>query len=37
MGESEYPTCEIVTIGSELLIGQITDTNSTMLAQQLTA
>lgn len=37
MGARQNPTCEIVTIGSELLIGQITDTNSTMLAQQLTA
>jgi nicotinamide-nucleotide amidase len=36
MGQKQNPTCEIVTIGSELLIGQITDTNSTMLAQQLT-
>lgn len=36
MGERGNPTCEIVTIGSELLIGQITDTNSAMLGQQLT-
>ncbi len=29
------PTCEIVTIGSELLLGQITDTNTTYLAREL--
>lgn len=30
------PACEIVTIGTELLIGQILDTNTTYLAQELT-
>ena len=29
------PTCEIITIGSELLLGQIMDTNTTYLAQEL--
>lgn len=29
------PTCEIVTIGSELLLGQILDTNTAYLAQEL--
>jgi nicotinamide-nucleotide amidase len=29
------PTCEILTIGSELLLGQITDTNTTYLAREL--
>jgi nicotinamide-nucleotide amidase len=29
------PTCEIITIGSELLLGQIMDTNTAYLAQQL--
>jgi len=29
------PCCEIVTIGSELLLGQIEDTNSTFLAREL--
>lgn len=29
------PTCEIITIGSELLLGQILDTNTTYLAQEL--
>jgi nicotinamide-nucleotide amidase len=29
------PTCEIVTIGSELLLGQIVDTNTGYLAQEL--
>ncbi len=29
------PACEIVTIGSELLLGQIMDTNTAYLAQQL--
>jgi nicotinamide-nucleotide amidase len=29
------PTCEIVTIGSELLLGQILDTNTSYLAQEL--
>jgi len=28
-------TCEIVTIGTELLLGQITDTNTTYLAREL--
>jgi len=32
---SDSPTCEIVTIGSELLLGQIQDTNTTYLAQEL--
>jgi nicotinamide-nucleotide amidase len=35
MEEMKSPTCEIVTIGTELLLGQINDTNTTMLAQQL--
>jgi len=30
-----FPTCEIVTIGSELLLGQILDTNTTYLAREL--
>ena len=30
-------TAEIVAIGSELLLGQIVDTNSTWMAQRLTA
>ena len=29
------PTCEIITIGSELLLGQIDDTNTTYLAREL--
>ena len=29
------PTCEIITIGSELLLGQILDTNTSYLAQEL--
>jgi len=29
------PTCEIITIGSELLLGQIIDTNTSYLAQEL--
>ena len=29
------PTCEIVTIGSELLLGQIMDTNTAYLAHEL--
>ena len=29
------PTCEIITIGTELLLGQIVDTNTTYLAQEL--
>lgn len=33
--ELNSPTCEIVTIGSELLLGQITDTNTTYLAREL--
>ena len=32
---SNTPTCEIVTIGSELLLGQIIDTNTSYLAQEL--
>ena len=32
---SNSPTCEIITIGSELLLGQIMDTNTTYLAQEL--
>ena len=32
---SILPTCEIITIGSELLLGQIVDTNSTFLASEL--
>jgi nicotinamide-nucleotide amidase len=32
---SVSPTCEIITIGSELLLGQITDTNTTHLAREL--
>ena len=32
---SILPTCEIITIGSELLLGQILDTNTTYLAQEL--
>ena len=32
---SNTPTCEIVTIGSELLLGQIMDTNTSYLAQEL--
>ena len=36
MNQTSYsPTCEIVTIGSELLSGQIMDTNTTYLAQEL--
>ncbi len=31
----DIPNCEIVTIGSELLLGQITDTNTVYLAQEL--
>ncbi|MBW1804795.1 MAG: CinA family nicotinamide mononucleotide deamidase-related protein [Deltaproteobacteria bacterium] len=33
--KSDYITCEIVTIGSELLLGQIMDTNSSYLAKEL--
>ena len=29
------PICEIITIGSELLLGQIDDTNTTYLAREL--
>ncbi|UCF84301.1 MAG: CinA family nicotinamide mononucleotide deamidase-related protein [Desulfobacteraceae bacterium] len=29
------PTCEIITIGTELLLGQIVDTNTTYLAREL--
>jgi nicotinamide-nucleotide amidase len=29
------PTCEIITIGTELLLGQIIDTNTTFLAKEL--
>lgn len=29
------PSCEIITIGTELLLGQIVDTNTTYLAQEL--
>jgi len=32
---SRSPTCEIITIGSELLLGQIIDTNTSYLAQEL--
>lgn len=32
---SNTPTCEIITIGSELLLGQIMDTNTSYLAQEL--
>ncbi|MDY7035617.1 MAG: CinA family nicotinamide mononucleotide deamidase-related protein [Thermodesulfobacteriota bacterium] len=32
---SHYPACEIITIGTELLLGQIMDTNTTYLAQEL--
>ena len=31
----DLPTCEIITIGSELLLGQIIDTNTSYLAQEL--
>ena len=31
----ESPSCEIITIGTELLLGQIMDTNTTYLAQEL--
>lgn len=31
----DTPTCEIVTIGSELLLGQIMDTNTSYLAKEL--
>ena len=32
---SNIPHCEIVTIGSELLLGQIEDTNTTFLAREM--
>ena len=32
---SNTPACEIITIGTELLLGQIMDTNTTYLAQEL--
>ncbi len=32
---NESPTCEIITIGSELLLGQIEDTNTAYLAREL--
>jgi len=32
---STSPSCEIITIGSELLLGQIVDTNTSYLAQEL--
>lgn len=32
---SDSPTCEIITIGSELLLGQIEDTNTTYLSRHL--
>lgn len=32
---SKSTTCEIITIGSELLLGQITDTNTSYLAREL--
>ncbi len=35
MHDSGLPVCEIITIGSELLFGQITDTNTTYLAREL--
>lgn len=35
MSRSEIIHCEIVTIGEELLLGQIVDTNSTYLAQEM--
>ena len=31
----DLPTCEIITIGSELLLGQIVDTNTAYLAQEM--
>ena len=33
--DNKSPACEIVTIGSELLIGQIEDTNTSYLAREL--
>ena len=35
MTHSNIPHCEIVTIGSELLLGQIEDTNTTYLAREM--
>lgn len=35
MYEKKSPTCEIVTIGTELLLGQILDTNTSYLAEEL--
>ncbi len=35
MGTLKPPNCEIITIGTELLLGQILDTNTTYLAQEL--
>lgn len=32
---SEAPSCEVITVGTELLLGQILDTNTTYLAQEL--
>jgi len=32
---SDTPTCEIITIGTELLLGQIMDTNTAYLAGEL--
>ncbi|MFC1823073.1 CinA family nicotinamide mononucleotide deamidase-related protein [Thermodesulfobacteriota bacterium] len=32
---SALPVCEVITVGSELLLGQITDTNTTYLAREL--
>ena len=32
---SSAPSCEIITIGTELLLGQITDTNTAYLAKEL--
>jgi len=33
--EPKSPTCEIITIGSELLLGQIIDTNTAYLAREM--
>ena len=35
MSHSEPVNCEIITIGDELLLGQIMDTNSTYLSQEM--
>ena len=32
---SQAPSCEVITVGTELLLGQILDTNTTYLAQEL--